>query len=247
MVTYVIFQGKQFKNLHLITLGLLYAILGFFFLLNGEALFSEWNSSWTYSTLIYIVGVAIFLSIYERIPEDTKEPISKSMFAFLISFPMFSLVFILMADFGIWFDNSTTQPFYLIIPVLVYQICIVATSEEIIFRGAIFGSLLKINWIMAYVVSAGLFGIFHLNAYGGNWILIVVAFAMGLILAYVVDRWNIGASIGLHASYNTCAVGAIVFNIGTGMTLTMMVVFLLVIVGIIIFAEIFSKKRGTKL
>ena len=60
-------QKKKIRN---VTVLILYAIFAFWFLINGESLFPEWDSSWTYSTLIYLIGVSIFLSIQEKLPKD---------------------------------------------------------------------------------------------------------------------------------------------------------------------------------
>jgi len=208
-MTYYIIPPKIVKNLHLISLALVYAVLAFFFLLNGKAIFPGWEDSWTASTMVYMVGVGLFLSIYEKIPDEVKKPVVDSFLGFIIGFPIAAIIFILISDTGWWLQGINPLPVYLIIPTLVFQIVIVASSEEIIFRGAIFGSLFKINWTLAYLGSSLLFGLFHYAAYGGDMGSILVAFAMGIVFCYLTDRWNIGVAIAVHSAYNSYLLGAV--------------------------------------
>jgi len=90
----------------------------------------------------------------------------------------------------------------------VFQIVIVATSEEIIFRGALLRYFMVFGWIPAYVVSSVLFGLFHYAAYGGNISSIIIAIFIGWILALLAHKWNLGAAIGFHAAYNGFVLGA---------------------------------------
>jgi len=194
-----------------VTFVLAYAIIAFFFLLNGEALFDAWTTSWTYKTLFYIVGVSIFIGILERLPKELKRPVEDSAFGFFAAFGLSTLLFIVLRDFGLYFQETPIMPAPLVIAYLAYHGLIVAPSEEIIFRGTIFRAFYQKNWKAAYLISSGLFAAFHFAAYGGSIQMMIVAFAIGLILCYCTDRWNIGVAIGIHWAYNAAATGATLF------------------------------------
>ena len=95
----------------------------------------------------------------------------------------------------------------MVVPVIIYQVGIVAVSEEIIFRGIIFRLFYKINPYFGYLVSSALFAGFHWAAYGGSYQLMLVAFSFGLILAFLTEKYNLGVAIGMHSSYNCLILG----------------------------------------
>ena len=96
----------------------------------------------------------------------------------------------------------------MVIPVIIYQVGIVAVSEEIIFRGVIFRLLHKINPYVGYFGSSAIFAVFHWAAYGGNYSALLIAFAMGIIFALLTKYFNIGVAIGCHAAVNCMILGA---------------------------------------
>ena len=196
------------KKAKYITLAIVYAIFVFWFLINGEGVLEYWEPNWTYSILFYMVGVAIFLSIAEKLPIDLKKPASESIYGFLIAFPLFTVIFWCIAQSGLYFQGIAPLPPHMVIPILIFQIGIVSASEEIIFRGVVFRLLHKINPYLGYLGSSALFAAFHWSAYGGSYQLIFIAFAMGLILAYLTEKYNIGVACGFHAAYNCFLLGA---------------------------------------
>lgn len=191
---------------------LVYVIIASFFLVNGETLLSPvWNSSWTWTIIVYMVMVALYVQITDKLPEETKSPILHSLLAICILFPLVTAVFWILKDFNIYFQSVRPMAYNQILPHLVYQLVIVASSEELIFRGAVFGFLkeyYKKHWWVAYLGSSLLFAMFHLAAYGMNPYTLTIAFLMGMIFAYCVDRWNIGVAIALHFTYNAYVIGA---------------------------------------
>ena len=207
-------SDKNWKKLKYITFGLGYAIFGFWFLLNGEAVLGYWDANWTSQILIYIVGVALFLAILERLPDEIKDTTRKgksfqdNIAGFLVSFMVFTIIFILLRDAGIWFRHSTALPSYMIISHLIFQIGIVATSEEIIFRGVIFTSLSKIHIIAGYLAQSFLFAIFHYGAYGGSIEAMFTAFILGILMTLLTHKLNLGYAIGFHGAYNSMMIGA---------------------------------------
>lgn len=211
MPDYKIITPERKRKQQYIALGLVYAIISFYFLTNGETLFDWWDSSWTYATLFYIVGVAIFLAAAEKLPEPMGKPAIQSIYGFLIATPLFMLCFIALEMAGI-FVVHMRMPVYLLLPTFVYQLCIVAASEEIIFRAAIFRGLYRIRWYVAYFGSSIIFGAFHWAAYGGNVYSVFFAVMMGLIFAILADKVNLGVAISLHFVWNYGLMGGLLFD-----------------------------------
>ena len=196
------------KKAKYITLALAYVIFAFWFLLNGEGALGYWDSGWTYSILLYLLGVVAFLAIAEKLPDDLKKPISDSVYGFLIAFPLFTVIFWCIAQSGLYFQDITPLPAYMVIPVIIYEVGIVAASEEIIFRGVIFRLFHKINPYLGYFGSSALFAVFHWAAYGGSYPALLFAFAMGIFLALMTKYFNLGVAVGCHAAINCIILGA---------------------------------------
>lgn len=202
------------KNLKYITLTFCYVFIAFYFLINGRALFPNWSANETSSIFIYLVGVTAFLTV--SIPLGSRLNLkyqSKTIDVitnFSLAFPVFWMAFILIRDSGIWFQNISPLPMYLIVPTIVFQVFVVAASEELIFRGTIFPLLAKINVVIAILLTSIFFALFHLGAYGGDIPALVVALGIGMILALLYMKFNIGAAIAFHSVYNLIILGALV-------------------------------------
>jgi len=202
------------KNLKYITLTFCYVFIAFYFLINGRAIFPHWSASETNSIFIYLVGVTAFLTV--AIPLSSKMNLkyqSKTIDIitnFCISAPIFWMAFILIKDSGLWFQNITPLPAYLIIPTIVFQVIIVGSSEEIIFRGTIFPLIAKINVIVAVLLTSLAFAFFHYASYAGSLTAMGVALIMGLILNLLYMKFNIGTAIAFHSFYNLIILGALI-------------------------------------
>lgn len=207
---YFIIPPEEIKKLKKISLLLIYSLFTYWLLLNGSAL-ENWEGGWTTSILFYMVGVSMFLDISDRIPDKLKTPLVENIIGFLFGFVGFTVLFIGLHDMGWWFHGEPSLPVDMVIPNLIFQGFIVSFSEEIIFRGIIFRYLFQINITLAYIVSSGIFAVFHFAAYGGSVPLMIIAFAMGLILCYLVDRFNLGVAWAFHFAYNCGALGLIFF------------------------------------
>lgn len=194
------------------TVLIVYVFIAFFFLINGEALLSpHWGTAWTLTILIYMIGVSSFVLAADKLPKkykDQESPIFDSLIGIGLAFIISWVVFLVLHDLGLYFTSVSSMPVDRIPANLIFQLVIVASSEELIFRGAIFGFLYaQYGWFSAYFGSSLIFALFHYAAYAGDLNATVVAFLMGLVLAYVCDRWNIGVSIGLHWGYNCYITG----------------------------------------
>ena len=82
-----------------------------------------------------------------------------------------------------------------------------AISEEILFRGLIFGALRShVPFWLAALLSSAFFGLVHLPA--GSVAVVLLLTLFGLMLAYIYERTgSIGPCIVLHAINNALAVG----------------------------------------
>ena len=79
----------------------------------------------------------------------------------------------------------------------LYIIIVGPIFEELVFRGAIMGSLRKYGDNFAILLSSLFFGFFHAVLFQ-----IPFAFLVGLLLGYAAARWSLRASIALHIVIN---------------------------------------------
>jgi len=208
MTEYLVVNKKiNLRKLQNITFLLLYSLFAFYFLVNGPGVFDEWSTSWTTTTIVYLVGVALFLGLQENLPGELEAPIDKSIVGFSLAFLSATFVFIVLYDLGWLFQDVTSMPLVKIPAYLVYQLVIVVASEEIIFRGVIFRYFFQFGLWPSIIVSSTFFALFHYAAYSGNLMSMGFAFLMGVLLSYCVYRWNIGVAIGLHYAWNAYVLG----------------------------------------
>lgn len=198
-----------------------YAVAAFWFLINGEGLFTSWATSWTFNAMIYILGVSLFISTLDKFPEELKTNVTKTFTYFSLTSLATLLVLLVFQDFGILFTSSNSMPYHVILANMTFQLVIVACSEEIIFRGVIFGYLYDMftdekgetgYWIIVpYVLQAVLFAFFHFAVYGLNPLNMGIVFVMGLVFGYAAKNYGLGSSVGMHWIWNCMALG--LFNL----------------------------------
>lgn len=216
---------KVESNLGKVTLLIVYAIVVFWFLVSGEGILTGWSRAWTLNAIIYVLGVTLFLSVIEEFPRELTTSAGKTLRNFALASLATLFLLLVVRDFGLMFENISPMPYHLIPANMVYHGIIVATSEEIIFRGAIFGYLYdrfklrperqtgevkEYGWIIPYFVSASIFAFFHYAVYGVDLVNMGMIFVMGLVFAYLTERWGLGASIGAHWIWNCMAIGIFV-------------------------------------
>lgn len=208
MTEYLVVNKKiDLRKLKNITFLLLYSLFAFYFLVNGPGLFDEWNTGWTTTTIVYLVGVSLFLGLQENLPRELEASVDKSILGFSLAFLSATLIFIILYDLGWLFQNVTSMPLAKIPAHMVYQLVIVVASEEIIFRGVIFRYFFQFGLWTSIMVSSVFFALFHYAAYSGSLLSMGIAFLMGILLSYCVYRWNIGVAIGLHYAWNAYVLG----------------------------------------
>lgn len=95
-------------------------------------------------------------------------------------------------------DIDAGNPVFMIFSVVIFGPLV----EEVLFRGMIFGKLRRefLFWPSA-VISAVLFGVFHLNLVQG-----IYAAVFGLVLAYIFEKTEtLWGCYLLHALFNLCS------------------------------------------
>jgi len=172
--------------------------------------------------LPYILKTLIKLPLFTVYPLYTIKKMSfkinKSEFKPVIALSVFVFMIIIIAflilnsfinfdtiqdDFVNRMQISTTQ----FVWASIYTIVINALIEEIFFRGFIFMNLLKKNRVLAYLISSGLFAIYHMAIFK-TWfslpIFLLIMFGLfvgGLIFSHFVEKTNsFLASYMIHVS-----------------------------------------------
>lgn len=186
------------------------------FWLIGSSFFENWNLLYAPLILPYIVMMLAFF-IWSR---TRSTGVHTSSFSALPSFVMGFLgtwmVMTVLIKVGV-LKAGALEPTQ-ILPMIIFQICVVATAEEVAFRGVLLPMLSRAGLFFAIIANSALFAMWHLTAYGirfgdvlsFNVISLFIAFIIGVLLSFVaVSRFGLAAAIGCHAAYNLCVIGAI--------------------------------------
>jgi len=184
-----------------------------YFFVNGSAHFPNWNASYGQLIMAYIIMTLIFLGFAKtRTTTEIKQPLSKSAFSFVAFFMITWAILMALVQAKI-LQPATSDP-SLFWPMIVLQICVVATSEELMFRGVLLSYL-------GIFVTAIAFAVWHSWAYQIIWYdlslttfnysALLIAFIMGIILGYVArdKRFGLPACVGLHAAFNLILLGVL--------------------------------------
>jgi len=218
-------ETLRIRRLQKITFLIIYAVIAYYLLINGEGLFQNWNQSWVFTTIIYLLGVSFFLAIDEKIPHEldnentrSKHNIWNILIGFGLTFLIFIILFWFLRDIGWYFTGITPKPAKYFLSETMFQLIIVVCSETIIFQVILFRYFKDLMEhhkklpVVSMVLSAFLFSLFHLAVYQFNIGSLMFAFLMGLFLVYCVHRWNIGVPIAFHWVWNCTVLGLFVFN-----------------------------------
>lgn len=184
-----------------------------YFYINGAAHFPSWDASYSNLITIYIVMTVFFLVwSRSRTESQLKAPVKTAAPYFVVFFIGGYAVIYALAVIGLFSPSTTpTAAFW---PAVIFQICVVATAEELIFRGVV----LEVS--RSVIISSIIFALFHGYSYGClyyagvfNWGIVGFAFFMGVILALIYKKYGLPACIGAHAVWNLCALGILVMPI----------------------------------
>ena len=182
-----------------------------YFFVNGSAYFKDWNSSYGQLIMAYIIMTLIFLGFAKiKTEKEIKQPISKAAFSFVAFFIITWVLLTVLVEAKILTPAHSDPSLFW--PSLILQICVVATSEELMFRGVLLSYL-------GIFVTAIAFAIWHSWAYQivwynlswttFNWGALLFAFVMGIILGYVYrdKRFGLPACVGIHSCMNLIILG----------------------------------------
>lgn len=205
-------MGTRIRTMSLVFILILIEL---YFLVNGEAHFENWSGANTQIITIYILMVVTFMIFHGR---ETEREMNVPIVQGTINFVMFFIATYFLMLLITTLSGSSISPMdkSLFWPSVILQVCVIATSEELMFRGVLlekFGILL----------SSFLFALWHSYAYGIQYydlasidlvviIPFIIAFLMGIILAFIVKRQEFGlpSAIAVHACYNLFVSGAFV-------------------------------------
>ena len=184
-----------------------------YFWINGAAHFPNWDSSYSQLIMVYIVMMLIFVVWAKR---ETKKQINlsvqKSAFAFVAFFFVTWILLLIVVELNLL--TASEFNINLFWQTIILQICVIATAEELMFRGII------LSYIGVFF-SAVAFALWHAYAYqilwyqiswsSLNWTALLIAFCMGIILGLVAKdkRFGLPACIAIHAAYNLVLLGVL--------------------------------------
>ena len=202
--------GKEtFIKISRIPLVFILIAIEVYFWINGPAHFPAWDEGYGNIIMIYIIMTIIFLMFRKQVTEKQMfRPIDQSIPWFTFFFIGTYMIMLLASFVGLFEVGSL--PSHLFWPTVILQVCVVATAEELMFRGVMLS-------YFGVIISSAMFAVWHGYAYGvvyyaGVFQLSAVffAFIMGLILAMVAKNkiWGLAAAIGIHSAYNLYVSGA---------------------------------------
>jgi len=205
--------GAIYKNLGRIPFIFILVAIAIYFWINGASHFPSWGTNQSNIIMIYIIMLVGFTVWAKKTEKQLFMPVSYSAFTFVFFFIVTWAVLLGLISLGLLTPASDFQ-MSLFFPMLILQVCVVAPTEEVIFRGI----LLEYTGIL---VQAVLFALWHSYAYEILWYNIDIntirwgalffAFIMGLLLGFIAKnkRWGLPATIGIHACYNLVILGAL--------------------------------------
>ena len=187
----------------------IFFFIGVFLWLFGDNFFPDYWASIGGTVSFYVA--MFFASIFiadARIQNELRTPISKAAIPYLVSFAV--TFFVTTALFS-------TGKGEFVLPMVILQICIVAPTEELMFRGVLLSYLGYTT--IAIVIQAIFFSAWHWVVYTGlvglQWSAVVsltIAFVFGVFMGFLVRdrRWGLPAAMACHAAFNIAILGVLI-------------------------------------
>lgn len=204
--------SESFKRLAKFPFIFILILLEIYFLINGAAHFADWDATYGQLIMIYLLMTIVFLFwSTKETQERVKVPLKNAAVPFFMFFVLTYIALLCLSLVGI--IKAYPLPKELFWQTVIIQVCVVATAEELMFRGV----LLDLTGI---VISSALFAFWHAYSYGViyyalswetlNWGGLLFAFIMGIIFALIARKkeWGLPGAIASHAAYNITITGA---------------------------------------
>lgn len=265
------FQSKVSKGVQ--TFGkipFLFGLIGIelFVYVNGPAFFPEWDASYQAVILAYLVmtcAFGLFIFIKRKSMIRTRDELGVSLstgsFSFAIGFFVTLIIMAVLIRLQlVVVDTSFPQSLYF--QTIIIQICVVATSEELMFRGVFLDIFGARKWT-GIVLTSVAFAFWHSYAYQIVWYqldlasinygAILIAFIFSVILSLVARNkatdsrvGGLSATIGIHACWNLCIVGALPISAGASPINIFPLMMMVALVSIVILIPVIILKSRKK-
>ena len=188
-------------------------IIDVYLYINGVTLFGAAFTNYLPAVQIYLFLIVILipLSLYKNEFPILRLGISETILLFI---PAFFITWFVLASISHVSILHSTNPFDTVLITLLFEIFVVAFTEEMFFRGLIQGILENYKIPYPYIWQGILFGLFHYAAYSdlgsadfsSMLVAMIFGIAMGIIV-YIGQRMynsNYGIAItwGIHAGWN---------------------------------------------
>lgn len=206
-------RGSLIRNIVTFPVIFIAVIVDLYLLINGTALFGEQFVSYRSDLELYLmmIGAVAVLQFKTQIPEMNLG-IGAVSIGFVPAFLITAFALDNLDATSIIHANSLGAG-YLTLQV-IFQIFVVAFSEETIFRGYILTYLQRRGIPAPWLWQGILFGLFHYYAYQGlfgyEWYSILTAMVFGSILGLIVfyaqksgkGALGLGVTWGIHSGWN---------------------------------------------
>ena len=174
----------------------------------------------TLNLIYYGVGVVFCLTVmysflrggFDVLADAPVRCVAAMLMALLIDYALSGAAALVMMLFETAAENPNNGQILTLAEteggtVKAVTIFLVPIVEEVLFRGAVFGSIRGRSRVWAYVVSAALFSVYHVWPYiaadAGNLLYIVQYLPISIVLAWVYERsGTIWTSIFFHMGIN---------------------------------------------
>ena len=209
--------GTWLKSISTLPVVVIAIVAELYLLVNGTAVFGAAFQGYQNIIEIYLLLLAgIFFASFILHSQLPVEKLGVGMFG-LLFVPSFLLTFFLLDNVGVPnIINAKTLTLQQIVLQIIFQIFVVAFSEEMIFRGYLQQVIFpKFNVRKtAFIWQGILFGAFHYAAYSGlygfTWISIFEAMVFGIMLGAIILMFQsfgkgyegLGVTWGIHSAYN---------------------------------------------
>lgn len=190
-----------------LTFTTIWSLLILWLLFNAPAIYGDEAAKHTTILMLYMVALTfVFVQTGQRNPL-----IGISLAEFLVTFVIWLGVTVIALKAFAPFDPQPAVLSTRSVGILLTHALVVAIGEELLFRYGFPGLIQRagVAPIVAQLVSAILFGLFHWTAYGGSPGSMIVAMILGALFGAITVRFRNGLIIAMaaHAAYNLTVLG----------------------------------------